>query len=299
MNIGIIGFGNIGKRHFQSLLSQDFTIYILEPDIKSFESGIRNFDLGDLCVKHCSKIEELNGLQFELIIHATNADVRYDSLVYLIQHTTVKHWLIEKVSFQSLEHFDSIVNKIPNNSFVHLPIRYYSALDKLSYHLPNDYRVLNCQIKGSEWGVLCNLIHYLDLLKIIDSNFNLARLVINNIDAGLINSKRGAKFQEIVGELVLSLGDIDLRLIDRPDETFEISINDGDIVINNEGIIYNKICIKGFREYTSKLTLDIVKSILSNNCDLPILSETRIYHSILFDIYNNIASTRNISVPIT
>jgi saccharopine dehydrogenase-like NADP-dependent oxidoreductase len=134
MNILLSGFGKMGCRHAQSLLSSDddYSIHVIEPLDESFESGLSTIGASRNDVARYRNIDELD-CDIDLAISATCSKPRYSIMKELIEYG-IKYFLVEKVAFQSLVQFDSIIEKLKFNdavAYCHLPERYYKNYTEL------------------------------------------------------------------------------------------------------------------------------------------------------------------------
>ena len=107
--IAIIGAGQLGSRHLQGILksSFEFDVYVVDPYLSSLE----------VAEDRAGEIEHLHEVFFEesisrlprvldLVIVATNSDVRLSVLKQLLDHSQVGLLILEKVLFQSLHEYE-------------------------------------------------------------------------------------------------------------------------------------------------------------------------------------------------
>ena len=305
----IIGFGGIGSRHCESLLNiTDFNISIIEPNLDNFKFNSESIGLKSTHnVHYFSSLDSFNKKKVDLIIHATSADIRLESLKEIKERIDCDYYLIEKIVFQNISSFNAfdkieIENKI--SSFVHLPMRYYNSTQSLKNIINiNKINIESISVKGYQWGVLCNLIHYLDYLYYLFAiKLDFKASEIHN--ARIIDSKRLGGFKELSGSLSLrNSQNISLHLLDEINEDFEIKIvcsNQKIIIVNNLGVYYDeKLITNIFRQYTSELTSIVVSDIFNSKSILPTLKETINYHNIVFEIFKNISNQNPQNIPIT
>ena len=306
----IVGFGGIGSRHCESLISNpDYNISIIDPDENSFKLNSKIIDLigKNTAVHYFKDLGDFDKKRIDLIIHATTANVRLDSLKNILSKIECNNYLLEKIVFQNSSSFreyenSTLAKKI--NSYVHLPMRYYRSTKLVREIIKkNDLLVQSIEIKGSRWGILCNLIHYLDYFKHIfgvKPDF----LLESNNNTEIVNSKRSNIFKEISGELsLINSQNVRLHLIDRVNENFELNFicnNDNLITIKDTGVHFNnKFIQNGFRQFTSELTLQIVDDIFNSKSSLPFVNETLKYHEVVFDLYRNISMENPKVIPVT
>jgi siroheme synthase (precorrin-2 oxidase/ferrochelatase) len=308
INILVFGFGGIGSRHVQSLLNlKNIKIYVVEKSLENFKTNLNNLRLNNVQIAklhHYESIKKISTTTFDIVIHATNADVRLSTIKELIFHLKFQHIIIEKICFQNEEQFSEASNLFKLNNiktYVHLPMRYYSST-KFLLELPFDTKeISNVVIQGSNLGILCNSIHYLDFLSFIGfaqiSNSEITDFV--KTEAKLVESKRGGNYYEAEGKVRINFKNFYLEFIDLPDKGFKIDLSRS-ISISNDGIFQNgNILYPEFRKFTSELTETIVQNIIHGMSKLPSLDETFIYHKMIFNLYRTISSQNPQNIPVT
>lgn len=308
MKILVFGFGGIGSRHVQSLVNlTGIKIYIVEKSLKNFNTNLDNLKLNKIQIAklhHFDSVNKIPQTTFDIVIHATNADVRLSTIKELISHLKFEHIIIEKICFQNEEQFReaSYLLKLNNvKTYVHLPMRYYSSTKFLLQHSIYTKEVPQVIIKGSNLGILCNSIHYLDFLNFLGFAIvkNTQITDFSNTEAKLIESKRGGDYYELEGKVQMNYKNFSVVFIDLPDEIFKIDLNDT-LSISNDGIIQNgKVIYAEFRKFTSELTETIVKDIINDRSKLPNLDETFIYHKTIFNLYRTISGQKPQNIPVT
>ena len=109
-NILIIGFGNIGYRHFESLNNSKFklNIFIIDNDLKKFDK------INSLKLNHNTKMfrnfKNIKDNYFFLTIIATSARGRFNLLRVIRDEIRTKNLIIEKVLEQSKVNLIKIKN---------------------------------------------------------------------------------------------------------------------------------------------------------------------------------------------
>ena len=105
-NIAIIGSGQLGSRHLQGLakIDMEINIEVADLNVQSLELARKRYEEipANPSVKSISffqSIEDLND-SLDLVIVATNADIRYELVVQLLRAKKVKNIILEKVVFQ-------------------------------------------------------------------------------------------------------------------------------------------------------------------------------------------------------
>ncbi len=296
-NILIIGFGNIGQRHFQSFynLNKKFNIFIIDKKIKKTLSLIKSQYNNNkkINVKVFDNLNKLKKKSFFLSIIATNSDVRYFIFKKLINQCKSKHIILEKVLFKNLNEFNRCIKFIENYSkkiWVNLPRREYQIMQYINSRL--DIKKKICiEFSGFRWGIASNMIHFLDLFKWMAKANKIT--FQNKLEDKVYKAKRKG-FYEIRGKVLFKdQSNNKLKIIDDNNfkkNKFEIR-NKNNVYLINDNILHLKSKKKKFvkifpNNFQSNLTSKIYYSLIKNNfCKLPELKNSvdihKVYYSIL------------------
>ena len=305
IKILVFGFGGIGSRHVQSLVKlKNIEISIVERSDKNYKTNLKSLGLSksQLCkLKYYESITELPLNTYDIVIHATNADVRLRTIKELISGIKFEHIIIEKICFQNEEQFSEacdLLDRFKIKSYVHLPMRYYPSTNFLLEYNFEIENIKHIIVQGANLGILCNAIHYLDFLG-FSENLTTKTTVFETNEARLVESKRGRKFYEAVGKIRINFNNSSIEFIDLPEKEFTINLGPS-IIIDNDGIYQNKKNIyPEFRKFTSELTQIIVQDILDGKCKLPSLNQTFKNHKLIFDIYRKLKDSNSKTCMIT
>lgn len=173
MKVLLIGFGSIGKRHYEILNS----IKAINEIHVVTKQNLEN-------IVHFKNIEEVNNIQiYDYFIIASETAKHFQQLNYLNKHVSSKKILVEKPLFERTYNLD---NPIKNSIFIAYNLRFHPLLQKLAnitsneevyyvnvicgQYLPTwrpgrDYRVsYSAEIKRGG-GVLRDLSHELDYIE--------------------------------------------------------------------------------------------------------------------------------------
>ena len=191
MKILLIGFGGIGKRHYESLIKDiKNSVYISDLNL--------DFDIHETYTSRTYKVHNilsLTGESFDLLILATNANIRAQMIEDLLSNINVKKIIIEKPISQSicgLKVLKEIDKNIP--IYVNFPQRYYPIYKNLKeLCIKCDF---NLNVSGYNLGMACNIWHYVDLVQYITES-TIENVEWSNVE--WIPSKR-LGFEEIDGE---------------------------------------------------------------------------------------------------
>jgi hypothetical protein len=205
--IAIIGGGQIGSRHLQamSLFDRPVRLQIVDPSMASLKVSQERFNgcvksLNVLSVEYFQDIGDLPD-ELDLVIVATNSNVRRAVIESLLARKVVRYLILEKVLFQKTEDLDAVdqLLRAKNvHAWVNCPFRMTPFYRNLKARLKDD-RKLDFAVTGSQWGLGCNGIHYLDLCAFLsgDDDFTLTSEMV---DQTIIESKRSG-FVEFTGTL--------------------------------------------------------------------------------------------------
>ena len=114
-NIALIGAGELGSRHLQGLAnaSNQFQISVIDPNKNSLRVAKNRLnEASKLSIPKVSYYDSIDSLPeaIDLVIIATNAKVRRDIIKNLIDKSSIKYLILEKVVFQRSNDFNLIKN---------------------------------------------------------------------------------------------------------------------------------------------------------------------------------------------
>ncbi|MEZ8233082.1 Gfo/Idh/MocA family oxidoreductase [Vibrio splendidus] len=205
-NLLIIGAGQLGSRHLQALAQLDdkFSIYVLDPSEQSLAVAKQRYE--DVAQETSPKVTYVTdmgtivGLSIEVGIVATNAAVRFSIVEQLVEKLTVKNLVLEKVLFQSVAQLVEAEKLLVGEgvkTWVNCPRRQFPAYQELAQQYQGAQSVA-LEVTGSNWGLGCNAIHFIDLWNYL-ADFPNYELDFQS-DVSVIDSKR-LGYKEIVGGL--------------------------------------------------------------------------------------------------
>ena len=102
-NILLIGFGNIGKRHFEGIVKLNYkiNIYIIDPLIGNIDKKIIKRNNSNIhIIEFYSYIINFK-FKFDLAIVATTSDVRSKIIKKLLLKNKIDNLILEKILFQN------------------------------------------------------------------------------------------------------------------------------------------------------------------------------------------------------
>jgi hypothetical protein len=315
-NILLYGVGQLGSRYLQGLASSKIPLNIYIYDVSQHAINLAvirwhevksNQSLHTLVV--LQHLDQLPG-SIDLAIIATTADARLTAVQNIVERTSVRYWILEKVLAQSIEAIASIEKLLSNSegAWVNTPRRLFAWYSKIK-EASNFAGPIELYLSGDSWGLACNSIHYLDLLAWW-SGEKLVSVQVSRSNYQWVPSKRPNNW-ELEGELMATFSSGSTAiLISRPsmsndpikifDSTTIVSIDElsGYAEISNASPIYGQIMMQ------SEITANLVESILnSGKCDLPTFEESSQLHQVflseMLDCWQSSGRFYDLSVPIT
>ncbi len=313
----LIGCGNIGFRYLQGInnINKRIDIYVVDKSKEAISNA--NILLNKCALNPLISIKYFNDIsdfqeEFDLAIIATTALARVKIIEEILNKFKVKSWILEKVLAQSEKDLLKMQQFFKNNQnvWVNHPRRLmdFHKIIKKNFSEKN-YTSLDVYVRGSEWGLACNAIHFIDLVSWWTKEY------IKDFDASnLLNwveSKRKG-FEEVYGNLSFSFDNgSNLHLMcDKGVNIFhkvEIITRDGLWEIdelNGNFVLPNKDVISGELDYLSSIVPYMFSQIIEENkCDLTNLDESINSHIKLINALTNHRKSnikeKFINLPIT
>ncbi len=302
----LIGCGNIGSRHLQSLMKfqNKISIDIVEPNKKSKNNAIEL--IKKLSIKKSPKINWFTSIRDlsnsgDVVIVATNSIGRHKLIDTLLKQGN-KKFLIEKMVCQSKEEYKFLISafkKYNANGWINVNRRYFISYQKIKeLFLSSKFLELNVHLGNS--GLGASSIHFIDLFCWLNDNYNI-KLNGKYLFDKIHPSKRGKQFKEFAGTIVGSNKNSSFLTISTNNNqsippSIIVEIYDGEkhIIINElEEKIYFLTNFENISKFSfkfghvSELSYKIIQDILKNNsCLLPTLQDSYDSHSELFRIFN-------------
>jgi predicted dehydrogenase len=266
----IIGAGQLGSRHLQGLLRSNITatIEVVEPNALSIKNAIERskeikFDKNKLKIIFFQNLNEISK-NVDLCIIASTADKRFEIIMSLIVLSKVKYMLLEKVLFQNLSEYDIIEKLLSKNNiqtWVNCPRRTIKEYKDIKDQI-EEGELITIKVTGSNWGLACNSIHFLDLFNFFigESDFK----ITEKSQIETIQAKRNG-FYELLGCLIIKAKSGSTLFL----ESFNSNTTIIELIITTKNYIYKIDEIKGTIE---KIDL-ITKNTYQYNFNLPLQSE--------------------------
>jgi len=324
LNILIIGAGQLGSRHLQSLLKvpSKLKIYVVDQShdslslAKSRAAEIAN--KANTEVVYHTGLDKITNTSFFLTIVATGAAPRLSILRDVLNRFESKNIILEKFLFQDLESYavaKSLIESSSASVFVNCPLRTYPIFKTIKKEISLSNHPIHMHYSGGDWvGLACNSIHYIDLLAFL-GDVKLQTVDCLNLDSEIIPSKRIGHI-EFTGTVMYHYSDgayLEFQSLRGSQASSTITIRFGekcyeiDELTGNYNYYQGSSLIRKDRydvPYQSDLTQNVFDQLLRDDtCDLPTYEESSGYHKRflieMLSAYNQITKSDSITLPIT
>ena len=320
--IGLIGAGQLGSRHLQSLVSLGpcAEIFVVEPNGDAIETAAIRVaeatqNLTQASVVHFSESISSLPQKLDFCIISTAAKSRCYLFEEIVQQVEVKNFMLEKVLFQDLasyEHARHLVKDYHLKVWVNCPRRLFEGYARLKMYIQQE-TPWTMTISGGQWGMACNAIHFIDLFSFLTERA-LEHLGTDALHSELFESQR-LGYVELKGslladfdrghQLIMSCDDTDEPLqIRLQSAKTEVTIREDldSITILNKGQapVHFPVSLR----HHSELTASTVQNILSfGSCQLPTLQESsQLHYPLIRDLlafYRTLSGENQEILPIT
>lgn len=303
-NILIVGAGQLGSRHLQSVKTTNLEVKIFVYDISS--EALKMAEERYLQIPNNKNIKEIKFItsleqserHIDFAIIATGSKGRAKIISKVLSLCYVNYMLIEKVLFQSLEEYSTVQKLLAQNkveAWVNCPRRMNDFYKELSGNLSGE--TISVIIEGYQWGLGCNAIHFIDLVSFLT---NCSEYTIEEkLDKQILKSKREG-YIEFSGELRLAYRNgTKCRIISHALESYcpmilTITLKHCRILVDeSKGKVFISKMendwnweTKEFKlKYQSELTSEVFESLVVNNdCELTRYEESMQLHRPLIEM---------------
>ena len=164
-SILIIGLGSIGLRYVEAIYKNNFFDEIYFFDKKKIRKNIVKKNNQNLKIYFLNNLKKLPRSVDMLILSTTSKD-RLKILKKILSNTKIKFAIIEKVLGQSLEQLDEFekIGYRYKNFFVNTLKKNEDIFIYLKKKIKN-LTLKKIYLKGYNWNLCCNSIHYIDLFE--------------------------------------------------------------------------------------------------------------------------------------
>lgn len=310
----LVGLGNLGFRYLEGIIKiENIEIYVLDSDEGAYLGVMNKLKLShkNLSLNRIKNLDNIDNVpfKFDLIIFATTAGGRVKLIQDILNRTSTKFIIIEKVIAQSNAELDDLKLFLQKKSiiaWINTPRRLMDSWINVKKSLQNKFPI-DFKLEGKKWGLASNSIHFLDLLEwLTETKIQKIKLIDKN--GPLYETKRSGYF-DITGKIqgyyqdgskfqLISNNSSNEVVIDIVDNIkHRIQINE-----TKNFILYDISSSQPFEIIKqSELIVEILsKIILSSNSDLPEFNSSYTNHNHLFKtLSSNIYLNKYDRLPIT
>ena len=186
-NVLIFGTGNIGYRHLQSILGNKkiHKIYLYDKNQKVSLNLVEKIKSKKIILIKNKK--EVFKKKYFLVIISNFATNRSTTLLKFWKTKNTKYILTEKIVENSITNLNKIIHSVEDNTYVNLNIRLITVFKKIKKLVQKEKKI-RIYLKGNNWNMSSNAVHYFDLVKWI-TNFAIQKISIVKIKK-IFKSKR-------------------------------------------------------------------------------------------------------------
>ena len=315
-NVAIIGAGQLGSRHLQGLkgAASPLAITVMDSSDESLKMSKERYDsivaVGEKSINYATTINDLP-TELDLVIIATGSKPRAAIIKSLLDHSSVKYLVLEKVLFPTLADYDDISRLLKEKQvrcWVNCPRRMFGMYKQISETI-NTSKPVYMTYAGENWGLCCNAIHMIDIFMYLTGK-NSFTVETKWLNTDIEESKRSG-YIEMTGTLkVITEKGSELTLISENNFTGEKNF-----LIENGNNLYSISEGKGFKlqnreyayamPYQSQLTGLLADELLkTGGCSLSPYELSVSYHKpfikAMLEKYNELKdNSDNKILPIT
>lgn len=299
VEVVLIGAGNIGARHLQSLAAYDNPAHVtvIEPNATAQESCRRLYgevqEEGAPDVTYYEHLDNLPSVA-DVCILATPASGRIELLREVLSRMQCAKFIIEKVVFQAIDDFkqaEVLLNQHNAKAWVNCPRRQWPIFKKIKASVAEAEKI-ECTIAGEKFAMACNAIHLLDVFQYL-SGCTQIEVDGSEISEPFADDKRVGSL-EFTGTLKATTprGDIFRLTTASTDKPVKLDMTvragsvewlfrqyDKTVEFADAGSGPQRHQYTVDIPYQSQLTADVVRDVMSKGvCDLASIEESSIAH---------------------
>ena len=319
-SILIVGCGNLGKRHFQSLLESEkpLNIILVDPSLKAL-TECESLESHNSKIHSIRKLTSLDGIPelIDLVIISTNSDVRRDVLTDIIKVSSVKYIIFEKYLFNDLDSYEEVSSLLRDRSikaWVNQWMSFEESFRELSNLCPSNEKI-ELKVKGRNWGLCSNSAHFINFFDFLTNRNNLL-MQFSHFDEEVIPSKRKGFF-ELSGKIIVKNIQGDRLILESTKDQLhnshpiylEFTTKKEKIICKyDEGIL--EVGVSGMDDkkvfnvsLQSSMTLKLLSDLQKKeSCSLPDYETSKKHHLLVHGAFTEAFEQRNINarfLPVT
>lgn len=210
VNVLMVGAGNLGRRHLQSLKNceNDLKIHVVEPYAQALELaestyGAAELKGGDKQVGFYNSMDQVPS-EIDVAVVATPATGRLEILDAVLSKGT-QYVVLEKIAFNSdddIERAKRLIEEKVKGAWVNCPRRMNPFYQALKERLRLE-KIKQFEVVGENFGMACNAIHFIDLFSYLGGEKDYS-ISLEAVDQVLPSKREGyiEFFGQISGEFV-------------------------------------------------------------------------------------------------
>ena len=299
-SIIIVGAGQLGQRHLQSLaaFASVETLYVIEPSSDArLQAKERFMQVSGHETKqlHFTDFTELklNSVKIDAAIIATLSCDRVAVLSDVLS-LGIHYILCEKVLFQSVADYQEalrLTNEKKAHVYVNHILRYTPQFMEIKHHISTKIQPVTMCVEAGDAGFGCNVIHTLDIFEYLTGHHLLELQA--EINRPFLHNKRGAGFIEFTGNAQGKTGEGDIievryagNLSTLP--VIKITVGDDHFIVDQQAGTYTKNGnISPFAmPMVSALTSQIMLDIVAGTCVLPTIKQNFNVNCLMLNAFN-------------
>lgn len=310
MNLAIIGCGNIGLRHFQSLLNlnEKHSLFIVDNSSLSLNLCYEYYNNNKNTYLKISFLKNINQINenLDIIIISTGSFPRRHIVEEIFKNHSPKHIILEKFLFTNIEDYQYCSDLFKLNNSQGWVNQWMSNEFKALKKYFNNSKQIDLTINGNNWGMCCNSVHYIDWFHDLIGRENM-KISQANLEDKIYESKRSNYYELFGSYKIVSESNHNLTLICNK-TTAEVNV-EKEVYIsasNEEFNLQAKLTskkldcdIQGINgvissqnipiSYQSERTSKIINSLINtDDCNLIKYDISVKHHLLVFDIFKEI-----------
>ncbi len=296
-NILIIGSGNIGLRHLQSIINNRNINKIYVYDInKSAYNKIKKYNHNKSKLIFINNINKVKNNFFYLAIIACYAFERFKIINKVNNKFKISYFLIEKIVENNLNNLNKL-KSIKIDAFVNLPMRLMTPFKIIKKKI-EPLKKIDCEYIGTKWNLASNSLHYINYISYLTSS-DIKKIKIKKISKPY-NTKR-YQIIDFYGEIKILYEDGSTLRLKSQKKNIErlFKIKQGKKIlkyfIDKNTLIFDKQKLITKREQISEITNVFFNSLNNGSYILPTLEDHFLENKLfLKEFYKILSSKKNI-----
>jgi len=306
-NILLIGAGQIGSRHLQSLALLDIPLRIDVVDLSETSRNVAQARFEEIknsnqqaSLHYFESIALVENNTYDVALITTDSKPRRAILEELLPKVKIKYLVLEKFLFPRVEDYaviGDLIDKHGIKAYVNTARRLYKHYQDISNFFVNEAHI-HFRVSGSDWGLGCNGIHFVDLFAMLSGSENL-QLSTQQVDNTILDSKRRG-YIEFTGtltgvddrnnsiEITSYYGGTTPVQVEISSKSHRVVVNEKtcEMLISSESTGWATQMSSFKPQFQSELTHIVVKDLIEKGtCQLPTYTESAHLHLVFLNAF--------------